>query len=170
MLQLQNIILEMVAKGEALAATADRLCVEVENRLPGIICSILRVDLGSLHPLSAPSLPAEFTAALEGLAIGPDVGSCGSAAFCGAAVAVTDIENDSRWTDYKSLALPLGIKACWSSPICDGQGHVLGTFAFYYFEKRGPSIQEHKVVETCVNLCAIALERHERVLERERRT
>jgi len=170
LLQLQNIILEMVAKGEALAATADRLCVEVENRLPGIICSILRVDLGSLHPLSAPSLPAEFTAALEGLAIGPDVGSCGSAAFCGAAVAVTDIENDSRWTDYKSLALPLGIKACWSSPICDGQGHVLGTFAFYYFEKRGPSIQEHKVVETCVNLCAIALERHERVLERERRT
>lgn len=170
MLQLQNIILEMVAKGEALADTADRLCVEVENRCPGTICSILRVDRGYLHPLSAPSLPAGFTAAIEGLAIGPNVGSCGSAAFCGAAVVVTDIENDPRWTEYKELALPLGIKACWSSPICDGQGRVLGIFAFYYREKRGPSPHECDLVETCVHLCAIALERHERVLERERRT
>ena len=170
MLQLQNIILEMVAKGEALADTADRLCVEVEKRCPGVICSILRVDLGYLHPLAAPSLPAGFTAAIEGVAIGPNVGSCGSAAFCGAAVAATDIENDPRWTDYKELALPLGIKACWSRPICDGQGRVLGTFAFYYREKRGPSLTECDVVETCVHLCAIALERHERVLERERRT
>ena len=170
MLELQNLILEMVAKGDSLQATATRLCVEAEKRVPGIICSILRVDrAGLLHPLAGPSLPEHYSAALDGLAIGPDVGSCGSAAFLRKPVAVTDIGTDARWAPYQELVRPLGFKACWSSPIADGQGRVLGTFAFYYFETRGPTDAERKIVDTCVHLCAIALERHERVLERERK-
>lgn len=170
MLQFQNTILEMVAKGEALERTSEQLCLEVERRLPGVICSILRVELDVLRPLAAPSLPTVYSATLDGLVVGPGVGSCGSAAFLKKAVSVTDIESDPRWTRFKDLALPLGIQACWSSPICDGAGRVLGTFAFYFREKRGPSDLERSIVNTCVNLCAIALERHERVLERERRT
>jgi diguanylate cyclase (GGDEF)-like protein len=144
--------------------------VEVERRLPDVICSVLRVDRGGiLHPLSAPSLPPEYSAALEGLAIGPEVGSCGSAAYFATPVAVTDIETDLRWREFKVLALPLGLRACWSSPIRGEGGRVIGTFAFYYREKRGPGAIEQRVVDTCVNLCAIALERHERVIERERK-
>lgn len=170
MLRLQNIILEMVAKGETLQATADRLCVEIERRFPSIVCSILRVDRGGfIHPLAAPSLPMEYSAALDGLAIGPRVGSCGTAAYLRASVAVTDIESDLRWSDYKAVPLSLGLRACWSSPICDGRGQVIGTFALYYREKRGPSDLERNVVDTCVHLCVIALERYERVQERERR-
>ena len=169
MLRLQNIILEMVAKGESLSLTAERLCVEVEMMVPDIVCSVLTVDrAGVLHPLSGPSLPESYSAALDGLVIGPSVGSCGTAAYLQASVAVTDIEHDPLWENYKCLALPLGFKACWSSPICGSQGRVLGTFAFYYRENRGPSDIEEQIVATCLHLCAIALERHERVLERDR--
>ncbi|GAA0330699.1 hypothetical protein GCM10009087_46130 [Sphingomonas oligophenolica] len=168
-LRLQNIILEMVAKGEGLKRTTDRLCVEVERMVPDIICSVLTVDhAGLLHPLSGPSLPESYSAALDGLAIGPNTGSCGTAAYLQAPVSVTDIEHDPLWANYKQLALPLGFKACWSSPICGSQGRVLGTFAFYYRRHRGPSEIEEKIVGTCLHLCAIALERHERVLERDR--
>lgn len=169
MLELQNTILEMVAKGEALKPTTDRLCVEIEKLLPNIVCSILWLDRnGLLHPLSGPSLPEEYSAALDGVAIGPMVGSCGSAAYLRAPVAVTDIQTDPRWADYRGLPLSKDLKACWSTPICGGDDRVLGTFAFYYRENRGPTVAEQKIVDTCVYLCAIALERHERVLERER--
>jgi diguanylate cyclase (GGDEF)-like protein len=168
-LRLQNIILEMVAKGETLKSTTDRLCIEVERQVPGTVCSVLTTDrAGLLHPLSGPSLPDFYSAALDGLAIGPNVGSCGTAAFLGTPVAVIDIDTDPRWTNYKHLPLPLGLRACWSSPIGGSQGQVLGTFAFYFHECRGPSKTEQEIVETCLHLCAIALERHERVVERDR--
>jgi diguanylate cyclase (GGDEF)-like protein len=168
-LELQNVILEMVAKGEALKATADRLCVEIEKLLPDVVCSILSLDRnGCLHPLSGPSLPEEYCAAIDGVAIGPMVGSCGTAAYLRAPVAVTDIQTDPRWAAYRELPLSKDLKACWSTPICGGDDRVLGTFAFYYRESRGPTADEQKIVNTCVYLCALALERHERVRERER--
>lgn len=169
MLRLQNLILEMVAKGETIESTADRLCREVEALQPGVICSVLSVDKsGLIHPLAAPSLPETYSAALDGIPIGPNVGSCGSAAYLRTPVAVVDIERDPRWECFKELALPIGLKACWSSPICNAAGDVLGTFAFYYQEPRGPNQFEQQMVATCVHLCALALERHERVVERER--
>lgn len=158
-LELQNTILEMVAKGEALKPTTDRLCVEIEKLLPNIVCSILWLDRsGLLHPLSGPSLPEEYSAAIDGAAIGPMVGSCGTAAYLRAPVAVTDIQTDPRWADYRGLPLSKNLKACWSTPICGGDDRVLGTFAFYYRENRGPTAAEQRIVDTCVYLCAIALE------------
>src|SRR6201992_772049 len=143
-LQLQNVILERVAKGEPLKQTTDRLCVEIEKRLPDTICSILWVDgQGILHPRSVPSLQKAFS--------------------------WTYSETDPLWQEFNEIPLAAGIRACWSSPIFDSRGRVIGTFAFYYREKRGPSETEREVVDTCVHLCAIALEWHERMLERERR-
>lgn len=168
LLELQNSILEMIARGEPLKATIDRLCTAVEASVPGIVCSVLSVDSqGVLHPLSGPSLPAHYSAALDDVPIGPCVGSCGTAAYLGQPVTVTDIENDPLWADFKGLALPLGFRACWSTPIISS-GRVTGTFAFYFLEKRGPSALEERIVAACVHLCAIALERDERVNERQR--
>ncbi|MBC9030821.1 EAL domain-containing protein [Sphingomonas sp. JC676] len=170
MLDLQNIILEMIAKGSPLASTTDRLCSQVEALLPDVICSVLTVDRARLlHPLSAPSLPADYSAALDGIAIGPDVGSCGTSAYLRTPVAVTDIANDAKWAEFKHHASQLGLKACWSSPIFGANGTVLGTFAFYYRERRGPTDVEREVVATCTHLCAIAMERHDRALEHERK-
>ena len=101
--------------------------------------------------------------------IGPRSGSCGAAAFSLAEVAVVDIASDDRWTDFRHLALPLGLKACWSSPIVGADGRVIGTFAFYYRECRGPTVGEREIVQQFVYLSVIALDRHQRVAEYERR-
>lgn len=166
LLRLQTEILEAVARGEPLAEIGRRLCERVEQYVPGVICSIVRVDVtGLLHPLAGPSLSESFCAAVEGLAVGPRAGSCGTAAYRNAPVIVTDIATDPLWDGFSELALSSGIKACWSSPIRDRQGAVLGTFAFYYRERRGPTAFEQRLVATGLDLCALAME-HERVLER----
>lgn len=167
MLALQNAILEMIARGEPLVDTIERLCVEVEAVVPGIVCSVLSVESNCLQTLAGPSLPPHYSAAIDNVEIGPLVGSCGAAAFLGQTVIVTDIETDPRWHDFIALALPLGFKACWSTPIKSGE-RVLGTFAFYYREHRGPSAIEQQIVDACVHLCSIAIERNERVRERQR--
>ena len=168
MLRLENIILEMVARGEALAATADRLCREVEAMVPRVVCSVLTVDRqGLLHPLAGKSLPPALVQAVDGVAIGPAVGSCGTAIYLREPVTVSDIATDPRWAPYKFLLDGSGLAACWSSPILDGHGAAIGAFAFYYHERRGPTEMERAIVSACVHLLAIAIERHERVLERE---
>lgn len=170
MTELQNTILEMIAKGEPLRATLVRLCREVERLAPGVVCSVLTIDSsGRLCTLAAPSLPDEFSAAIDGVPIGPMVGACGTAAYLGQEVICRDVETDPRWDGFRDLLLPLGLKACWSSPIFSSQPQALATFAFYYREKRGPSALEREIVQRCVHLCAIALDRHRRVLEHERR-
>lgn len=169
LLRLQNIILEMVARGDPLQVTIDRLCREVEMLAPDIVCSVLTVDReGRLHPLSSPSLPESYSSSLDGAKIGPNLGSCGTAAYRREPVAVTDIATDPLWEEFRDAVLSLGLYACWSTPICSGRGRVLGTFAFYYREKRGPSAFEQEIVATCVHLCTIAIDRHERVSERHR--
>lgn len=170
MLTLRNTILEMIAKGASLHATIDRLCLEIEALGDDLVCSVLTVDTdGFLHPLSAPSLTEDYSAALDGLMIGPDVGSCGAAAYWRKPVLVTDIASDPRWTQFKDGALVQDLRACWSTPIFDESERVIGTFGLYYRETRAPTDTERAMVDTCTHLCSIALERHGRVLERERR-
>jgi diguanylate cyclase (GGDEF)-like protein len=170
LLRFQNIILEMIATGKSLEVTAQRLCREIELLLPDVACSVLRVERnGQLYPLAAPSLPEIFSELVTGAMIGPNVGSCGSAAYLGEAVAVTDIETDPRWTLFKAHVLPAGFKACWSVPIFNAEGEVFGTFALYFKQNRIQNALEQELVSACIHLCAIALEQHDRVLERERR-
>jgi GAF domain-containing protein len=132
----------MIAKGADLKLTIDTLCHQVEELAPGLLCSVLEVDReGYLHPLSAPSLPRAYNDAIDGLMIGPKVGSCGSAAYLREPVVVTDIATDPRWHDYRHLALSFGLHACWSTPILDHSGRVVATFALYYQEARARSKQ-----------------------------
>ncbi len=155
-------VLEMVAYGEEATKVADALCRRAEMFAPEAICSLLQVDAESkLRPLAAPSLPAHYSAAIDGLLIGPKAGSCGTAAFRGEAVEVRDIEHDELWADFKSLALPLGLRACWSTPIKARDGRVVGTFAFYFREARAPSDHERQIVAHCTHLCAVLIENHE---------
>jgi diguanylate cyclase (GGDEF)-like protein len=169
LLELQNLVLERMATGVSLEETTDTLCREVERLVPDAFCSVLTVDArGRLHPVAAPSLPAEFSAAIDGAPRGPRGGSCGTAAWRGEPVVVLDIATDPLWEDYKQLALPLGIQACWSSPIPDQHGRVIGTFTFYYRQKRGPTEFEQKIVAASVHLCALAIERNDQVNEARR--
>jgi diguanylate cyclase (GGDEF)-like protein len=168
-LTLQNAILEMIARGEPLATTMSELCLRVEATIPGIAASVLAYDGSCLHTPAAPSLPPSYSAAIENLKAGPLAGSCGTAAYYGEPVIVADIAMDPRWQDYRPLVMPIGIRACWSRPIKSGD-RVVGTFALYYREVRAPSPLEQKVIEACVHLCSIAIDREERVMERQRLT
>ncbi|MGA8136302.1 MAG: EAL domain-containing protein [Pseudomonas gingeri] len=159
---LRHKVLEAMVREESLAALMMLVCREVERIAPDVIASILRVDEGgTLHPLAAPSLPEHYSNALDGLRIGPQVGSCGTAAFSGEPVVVADIAHHPFWEGFRDKVIPLGLKACWSTPIKSSSGRVLGTFAFYYRERREPSPLDQLLVNATIHLCALALEREE---------
>lgn len=159
---LQNAILESIARGEELAAIMTTLCERVEALAPGVVCSVVTIDDEfRLRPLAAPSLPRSYGEAISGTPIGPRVGSCGTAIYRKQPVEVKNIATDPHWEGYRELVVPLGLHACWSSPIAARDGRVVGSFAFYYRESRGATPFERRIVATCVHLCAIAIEHAE---------
>lgn len=159
---LQHRVLEAMAREQPLSEVLDLVCQEVERIAPEVTASILEVDAqGLLHPLASPSLPTSYSSLLDGVAIGPEAGSCGTAAWRNAPVLVTDIATDPLWKDYKQLILPLGYQACWSTPIRGTEGRPIGTFAFYYRDATAgvASAYHQQLVDACTHLCALALER-----------
>ena len=166
---LQRDVMEAVALGRPLAAVMDLLCRGVEALAPEVICSVLTVDEdGRVHPLAAPSLPTTFSGALEGFSIGPQAGSCGTAAWRRQPVEVTDIDQDPLWVDFRELARAHGLAACWSTPILLGTDQVVATFALYYREPRAAAPFHRRMVLACTQLCQIAFmhDRHQREIER----
>lgn len=170
LLQFENRILRLIANGASVEETARQLCVEVEALLPTVACTVMTVDpAGMLRPLAMPSLPGAFVLGLDGLMIGPEVGSSGSAACLRAPVGVTDIATDPRWAKFKDRALGVGLKASWSYPILSEGGDALGALALYFRESRGPTEAEIALISSCLGLCQIALRRDKRVQDRDRR-
>lgn len=114
-----------------------------------LLTSVLLVDAegGRLLHGAAPTLPTAYCEAIHGIEIGPGVGSCGTAAYLGHAVYVTDIATDPLWTNFRDLALAHGLRACWSTPILDRAGKVIATFAIYHRTPRGPTAEEQEVIQ-----------------------
>jgi PAS domain S-box-containing protein len=127
----------------------------------GMLGSILLLDASGTHLVhgAAPSLPAAYNEAIEGLAIGPEVGSCGTAAHFGQPVHVEDIRTDPRWSDLSALAEANGLRACWSTPIFSSTGKVLGTFAMYYPQPRAPGEADLALVDVATRTAMLAIER-----------
>ncbi|MEW5863050.1 MAG: PAS domain S-box protein [Pseudomonadota bacterium] len=161
LLTLQRDLLQMVARGTAAEAVIDAMLQGAQSLAPEAIPSFVLLDEPGTHIARSlgPALDEAYHCALEGLAIGPKAGSCGTAAWRGERVVVTDIETDPLWEDYRGLALERGLAACWSEPVRDAAGRVLGTFALYARTARAPSGWEIAVVEALAPLAATALER-----------
>ncbi|QHD00535.1 bifunctional diguanylate cyclase/phosphodiesterase [Pseudomonas sp. S04] len=159
---LQDKVVGALLKEESLENVLALMCQEIERIAPEVIVSILSVDSnGILHPLASPGLPVEYSRAIEGLSIGPIAGSCGTAAYRGKPVLVTDINHDPLWADYKALAEKAGLRACWSIPVRNSCGRVAATFALYFRECRGPDTLHAHLVTAGTHLCMLALEREE---------
>ena len=151
-------ILEMLAKGDSLTEILDSLCRLVEERAKGVLASILLVDGDCLRHGGAPSLPKAYTDAINGAVIGPSAGSCGTAAYRGEPVIVEDIATDPLWADYRDLALPHSLRACWSTPVFSSQGKVIATFAMYYREPRRPTERDQEMIDQITHLAGVTIQ------------
>ena len=156
-------LFEMMARGESRSPILDALCRLVEELAGGSLASILLLDpkTNRLWHGAAPSLPTDYTKAIDGIVIGTSAGSCWTAAYHAEPAIVSDIATDPQWADYRSLALAHGLQACWSAPILSAARRVLGTLAIYYREPRPPTPHEHNVIEQITHLASIAVERDE---------
>ncbi len=163
----QTEILAHIAADAPLHRILEETVKAIEALVPGAIGAILLVDENEeqLHHVAAPHLPAQYVRAIDGIPIAPDAGSCGAAAWRRELVIVADIASNSLWRRYRKAALAHGLRACWSVPILDADGHVLGTFATYYRKPRAPAQDELEVVERAGFLVSLAVER-----ERNRQT
>ncbi len=152
-------MLESISKDSSLLEMLDSFARTIERQSADMLCSILLLDGTTLHHGAAPGLPAEYCQAIDGATIGPSAGSCGTAAFLKRQVIVSNIATDPLWADYRQLALPHGLKACWSTPIIDSTGKVLGTFDLYYRTPRKPNEHDLRLIATWTHLAALGIER-----------
>ena len=155
----ENRLLEMIAKGNSLTVILDGLCRLVEEISSDTLATILLLDGNRLWHGAAPSLPQSYTDSIDGVVIGPSVGSCGTAAYRAEPVICSDIATDLLWDDYRHLPLAHGLRASWSTPILSSEGKVLGTFAMYTPEARSPTPQHQNIIDQISHLASIAIER-----------
>jgi len=155
-------LLGLTSSREPLVALLDELLRFAEQLTPQMRCSILLADLsaGVLRGGAAPSLPPAYTSAIEGLPIAEGVGSCGTAAARRETVVVGDIASSPLWSKYTDLAKEHGLGACWSVPLMDSRGVLLGTCAMYYTNPRTPTAAEEDLIEITGNLAAMVIQRH----------
>jgi PAS domain S-box-containing protein len=153
--------LKMILLGAPLNDVLTTVTRLIEAHSAGMLCSIFLLDEDSLHLRYgvAASLPEAYRAATDGICIGPNVGSCGTAAYLRQPVFVSDIASDPRWVRFRDFALQSGLRAAWSTPIMSHDGRVLGTFGTYYREVRQPGPGEIQLIDYASRIAGIAIER-----------
>src|SRR5271169_3472611 len=153
-------VLAMVMAHAPLAEILDTLCTNIEKQHSGLLCSVLLLDADgkTLRHGAGPSLPKEYSQIIDGIQIGASAGSCGTAAYRCQPVIVSDIATDPLWAECRHLALPHGLRACWSTPIASQDGRIVGTFAIYYREPRTPDEEHLQLIAHATHLAAVAME------------
>ena len=155
-------VLEKIASGAPLATVLDVLVRGVEAQTcDGMMCTVLIFDEEAqcLRHGAAPSLPEEYNRIVDGIRIGPCVGSCGSAAYTRQPVFATNIASDPHWADYVELAATFGIGACCSTPVFSSDGILLATVAMYYRYAHEPSAHDRELIRMATHLAGIVIER-----------
>ncbi len=154
-------ILEMIAKGDAASAVYTEIALMYEERHLGLRCSMLELDGRKLRHGAAPSLPKAYCEAVHGLINGPEIGSCGASSYTGNRVLVEDISIDPKWKDLKTVALPYGMRCCWSEPIKSSSGDILGAFGMYLDYPSLPNEEELNSLISAAQLASIVMDREQ---------
>src|SRR2546427_1386778 len=156
-------LLEMIATGVGLKEILNTLCLIIEEQRTGTLASVLLLNADGVHLdcIAGPSLPKEWAQQMENLPIGPCAGSCGTAAYRGSPVIVSDIATDPLWDvpEHRNSALKHGLRASWSNPVLSSAGKVFGTFCMYYRETRSPNSRDLELIELATHLVRLAIER-----------
>ncbi|MEQ1667752.1 MAG: GAF domain-containing protein, partial [Sulfuriferula sp.] len=161
MTEQRTFMLELITSEKSLDEILLTVVQQVESIKPHTLCSILLLDADQqhLHVAAAPSLPDFYNAAIDGLAIGAGMGSCGNTAYTGQRTIADDIAHHPYWTNYLAIAQQANLAACWSEPIMGSQQKVLGTFALYHHTLATPSQNDMQLIEMLAHFIAIAIER-----------
>jgi len=160
---LRNQTLELIVNTKPLTTILSSIVKSVEYEYPDMMCSILLVDESGKHLFlkASESLPSFYNEAIDGVEIGDNVGSCGTAAYRGQRIIVDDIATHPYWAPWKALAEQAKLGACWSEPIMSIDNKVLGTFAIYHQQRKVPSKNDFKLIEQSAYLASIAIEREQ---------
>ncbi len=165
----QSAVMEEITSGASLSTVLDSVVCALEELMVSSSCSILLLDdNGLLRHASAPSLPAAYSAAIDGLEPGPLAGSCGTAIHVGEPVIAVDVLTDPRWVQFRELATTHGLRACWSSPI-RSRSQIVGTFAVYHEAPYAPGHRDRELVRRFTHLASLAVEHGQVSAEREAR-
>lgn len=157
----QREIMERVASGAPLQTILESIAKQVQEQSPGVIASVLLLndDGRTVHTAAAPDLPAAYSKGIDGMEIGPSVGSCGRAMYTAQRVIVSDIATDAKWAAFRDFAIGHGLRACWSDPIRTSDGTVIGSLAMYARIVREPGPSELDVISSASHMAGIAIER-----------
>lgn len=161
LLKLEKEVLKINAQPNVSLKTAiDYLLEGLERTYPGMLCSVivLNDDKETIHTLSAPSLPSEYSTVINGTRVGPKSGSCGTAMYRKEKVITEDILTDPLWDDFRESVMPFKLRACWSFPVMNAKNEVLATIAAYYRTPRTPSKDDLTIMERASNLLRIIIE------------
>jgi diguanylate cyclase (GGDEF)-like protein len=162
-------VLELIVGGADLPVVLNAICQRMEVHLPQSMCSILLLDEDKrLRVSAAPSISDNYLRGIDGVAIGPQVGSCGTAAFLGEQVIVEDIASSPLWQIGGKHALKYGLRSCWSTPFFSSERKVLGTFAIYFGEPRAPRETDLEVITHATRLASLAVERWRQIADLRR--
>ncbi|TGK78969.1 PAS domain S-box protein [Leptospira noumeaensis] len=165
-------ILELIVGNAPLTKVLNEIVFGIETLNPRMICTVILIENSKIKMGASPSLPKIYNEAIDGVTIGPEVGSCGTAAYTGKRVIVEDISKSPLWKNYKDIALSVGLYSCWSEPIRSHKNEVIGTFAIYHKEILGPSEFDIFIITETADLVSIAIEKSivsERLTESEGR-
>ncbi|MCA1769697.1 MAG: EAL domain-containing protein [Halomonas sp.] len=172
-LEAQQSVQTRIVQEEPLEDILEAICRMLEQQVPSSLCSIMLVNEEGtgLDLIAGNRLPSAYREAVATLEVGPSIGSCGSAAYLGETVICEDLTEDVRWSRYRELAIAQGLRACWSVPILDSDGRVLGTFGTYLPQPMSPDSASLRLLSKAADLAALAVERHHsrrnlRLLER----
>ena len=160
MLDRQTEVLELIAGAAPLHDVLTGILTSLEQLMPGGRCSVLLLDRehGTLHHGAAPSLPAEYVAAIDGMSICDGAGSCGTAAALNTPIVASDVRIDPRWVDFRDAATAVGLRSCWSTPIEGRDGLPIGTFAVYHSRPHRPTRREQLLVDRFTHLASVAID------------
>ncbi|MFD8257441.1 SpoIIE family protein phosphatase [Streptomyces griseoluteus] len=160
----QAALLEQIARQAPLTDVLHGMARVIEDLSPEeVLVSVLLADADGRHLRhgAAPSLPDFYNQAIDGIAAGEGVGSCGTAAHRRQSVIVSDIATHEYWDDFRELAEKAGLAACWSTPVLGRDGSLLGTFAMYHRMPRSPQDYDLALARIFAGTAALAIERHQ---------
>ncbi len=162
-------IYELISQRAPLDVVLSAITSVMENELPDALVSVMlyNPETDTLDMAAGSSFSETYRSAMQGIKLGPYMGACGSAAYNRELTICDDLATDRRWKGFHDIVAREGLAACWSTPLVDTSGNLLGTFATYYRDKRQPTDEEIKLIRRAASLVVLAITHQHEVNLRE---